>query len=157
MESDGPVDDTPKAWLVELQGAPAADGGSLADLAAEKKAFRDAARKAGVRFKERYSFDKLWNGVSLEAPPADVPKLARLAGVKNLYPVVAVSLPQEDEPGDVLDLSTATTMTQADIARSELGLTGRGIHVAIMDSGVDYDHPDLGGCFGPGCRVDDRP
>ncbi|HEX6900986.1 MAG TPA: S8 family serine peptidase [Thermoanaerobaculia bacterium] len=155
VESDGPVDETPKAWLVELQGVPAADGGSLADLAVEKKAFRDAARKAGVRLKERYSFDKLWNGVSLEAPASDIPKLARLAGVKNLYPVVTVSLPQneEDEPGNALDLSTATAMTQVDIARSELGLTGRGIHVAIMDSGVDYDHPDLGGCFGPGCRV----
>jgi minor extracellular serine protease Vpr len=23
-----------------------------------------------------------------------------------------------------------------------------------MDSGIDYDHPDLGGCFGPGCRVE---
>jgi subtilisin family serine protease len=22
-----------------------------------------------------------------------------------------------------------------------------------MDTGIDYDHPDLGGCFGPGCRV----
>lgn len=153
VESDAPVDESPKAWLVELQGAPAADGGSLAGLAAEKQAFRAAAGKAGVRFKERYSFDKLWNGVSLEVNPADVPKLARLAGVKNLYPVVTLSL-DEDEPGDVLDLSTATAMTQADIARSELGLTGRGVRVAVMDSGIDYDHPDLGGCFGPGCRVE---
>jgi minor extracellular serine protease Vpr len=154
VESDAPVNETPNAWLVELQGAPAADGGSLANLALEKQAFRAAARQAGVRFKERYSFDKLWNGVSLEVPPADVPKLARLAAVKNLYPVVTVSLPQEDEPGDALELSTATAMTQADIARSELGLTGRGIRVAIMDTGIDYDHPDLGGCFGPGCRVE---
>ena len=22
-----------------------------------------------------------------------------------------------------------------------------------MDTGIDFDHPDLGGCFGPGCRV----
>jgi minor extracellular serine protease Vpr len=25
--------------------------------------------------------------------------------------------------------------------------------VGIVDSGIDYKHPDLGGCFGPGCRV----
>jgi subtilisin family serine protease len=24
----------------------------------------------------------------------------------------------------------------------------------VIDTGIDYDHPDLGGCFGPGCRVD---
>ena len=44
-------------------------------------------------------------------------------------------------------------MTGADIAQSRLGYTGRGIHVAVIDSGIDYDHPDLGGCFGRGCRV----
>ncbi len=32
-------------------------------------------------------------------------------------------------------------------------LTGMGIRIAIIDTGVDYTHPDLGGCFGPGCKV----
>jgi subtilisin family serine protease len=44
-------------------------------------------------------------------------------------------------------------MTGADIAQSELGLSGRGVRVAVIDSGIDYDHVDLGGCFGRGCRV----
>lgn len=25
--------------------------------------------------------------------------------------------------------------------------------IAIMDTGVDYEHPALGGCFGPGCKI----
>ncbi len=25
--------------------------------------------------------------------------------------------------------------------------------VAVIDSGVYYKHPALGGCFGPGCKV----
>src|SRR5262249_7206316 len=54
----------------------------------------------------------------------------------------------------VIDLVTAIKMTGADVAQNELGLTGRGVRVAVMDTGVDFDHPDLGGCFGPGCRVD---
>ena len=43
--------ETPTAWFIELQGAPIADGGSAADLAREKQAFRNAARAAGVSFK----------------------------------------------------------------------------------------------------------
>ncbi len=33
------------------------------------------------------------------------------------------------------------------------GLTGKGVIIAIIDTGVDYTHPDLGGCFGVLCRV----
>jgi subtilisin family serine protease/sugar lactone lactonase YvrE len=32
-------------------------------------------------------------------------------------------------------------------------VTGQGITIAIIDTGIDYRHPDLGGCFGPGCKV----
>ena len=35
----------------------------------------------------------------------------------------------------------------------EEGYSGKGIKVAIIDSGIDYNHPDLGGCFGKGCKV----
>ncbi|RYN45437.1 hypothetical protein AA0114_g9129 [Alternaria tenuissima] len=44
-------------------------------------------------------------------------------------------------------------MTQVDKLHKE-GVTGKGYRVAIIDSGVDYTHPALGGCFGPGCLVE---
>ncbi len=34
-----------------------------------------------------------------------------------------------------------------------LGYTGQGATVCVIDTGVDYTHPSLGGCFGPGCKV----
>jgi subtilisin family serine protease len=32
-------------------------------------------------------------------------------------------------------------------------LTGKGIRIAIIDTGVDYTHADLGGCLGANCKV----
>jgi hypothetical protein len=44
-------------WFVELSGAPTADGNSLANVRAEKAAFKKAAAAAGISYVERRSFD----------------------------------------------------------------------------------------------------
>ena len=139
-------------WFVELTTAPVADGGQLGQVRADKAAFRRAAAAAGLQYQERLAFDTLWNGLSVRINPGDLGRLSRLTGVRAVYPVGTATLP-EPEPGISPQLSTALAMTGADIAQSALGLTGAGVKVGIIDSGVDYDHPDLGGCFGPGCRV----
>ncbi len=38
-------------------------------------------------------------------------------------------------------------------ARSTYGVNGSGMTVAVIDTGVDYNNPDLGGGFGPGAKV----
>ncbi|KAJ5771265.1 uncharacterized protein N7511_003316 [Penicillium nucicola] len=45
------------------------------------------------------------------------------------------------------------TMTGVDKLRQQ-GYLGTGIRVAVIDSGIDYRHPALGGCFGKGCLVE---
>jgi minor extracellular serine protease Vpr len=145
------VDETPQLWFIELSSLPAVEGTSLKTLKKEKDNFRAGAAEAGLQYSERFAFDTLWNGLSIQVQPGELTKLARIAGVKALYPVVPISLP-ETLPSDP-ELFTALAMTGADVAQSELGYTGAGVRVAVMDTGIDYDHPDLGGCFGPGCRV----
>lgn len=145
------VNETPDVWFVELSSKPAAEGTNRRTLQREAAAFRAAAKKAGLEYTERYAFNTLWNGLSVRIDPGSLGKLARIPGVKALYPVVSFSVP--DPTASHPDLGTALPMTGADIAQSDLGLTGEGIKVAVMDTGIDYDHPDLGGCFGPGCRV----
>ncbi|KAJ3118098.1 hypothetical protein HDU96_003866 [Phlyctochytrium bullatum] len=45
------------------------------------------------------------------------------------------------------------SLTGVNAARARYGATGKGIKVAIIDTGVDYLHPALGGGFGPGFKV----
>jgi subtilisin family serine protease len=134
------VDETAARWFVELASPPLADGGSLATLQQEKGTFRSAARAAGVTLRERGAFDTLWNGLSVEVAPSQLAKIARLPGVAAVYPVELVALPPVEE---VPDLGTALAMTGADVAQSELGLTGKGVKVAVMDTGLDLEHPDF--------------
>jgi len=139
-------------WLIELSQAPLADGGNAAALKSEKQAFRAAARSAGLSYQERYAFDNLWNGLSIAIQAKDLANFTRLPGVKAVYPNIVMSLPEPVNEATP-EMMTALAMTGADVAQNELGLSGAGVRVGIIDTGVDYRHPDLGGCFGPGCRV----
>ncbi|TAK55837.1 MAG: peptidase S8 [Gammaproteobacteria bacterium] len=141
-------------WFVELSGAPVADGNTLNGVRAEKAAFRKAAAAARIGYTERHSFDTLFNGFSVEVGLAGRARLATLPGVKAMYPVAVIQAPTpEISAGAAPDLAAAIAMTGADIAQDSLGYTGAGIRVGVMDTGIDYHHPDLGGCFGAGCRV----
>jgi len=122
-DSNELIDESAQSWFVELQ------------------------------FTERRSFDRLWNGLSIQIDRTQVSALSRIPGVKAIYPVETYTLPSALTNQEAPDMSTALAMTGADIAQSSLGLTGEGIKVGIIDTGVDFDHPDLGGCFGPSCRV----
>ena len=129
-------------WFVELNGKPAAAGGSVSANKAEKVAFRSEAAKAKVSFTERLAFDTLWNGLSIRTR-ADAATLKDIKGVKEVYPVLTASIPPTESISP--DLATAVQMTGADLAGSVLGLDGAGVKVAVMDTGIDLDHADLGG------------
>jgi minor extracellular serine protease Vpr len=153
---------TSTLWFVELPSRPLAEAGAvdratyLAGLQMEKQAFRSTAASAGLRFEERFTYDLLWNGLSVKIAPADLLRLSRLPGVAALYPVGLEAPPEPAIPltPDAYspDLYTAITMTGADQVQAT-GITGAGVTVGVIDTGIDYNHPDLGGGFGPGHRV----
>ncbi|MFN6971824.1 MAG: S8 family serine peptidase, partial [Rheinheimera sp.] len=134
-------------WFVELTSQPVASGNSKKNVQAAKVAFRKAASEAGVSFKERRAFDTLFNGFSVEIKPSERAKLMQIDGVKAIYPVEVIQAPTADilNTGIIGDMSTALAMTGADVAQNSLGLDGSGIKVAVMDTGIDIDHPDFGG------------
>ncbi len=139
-------------WFVQLKGKPTAAGGSAQRARAEKQQLKADAKAAGLTFKERMSFERLFNGLSIEADTATAARLRDIRGVQAVFPMTSIDIPVTEQPSP--ELATAIDMTGARIAQTELGLTGAGIRVAVMDTGIDWNHPDLGGCFGGGCRVE---
>ncbi|KAL3419622.1 Minor extracellular protease vpr 12 [Phlyctema vagabunda] len=53
---------------------------------------------------------------------------------------------------ELLDTFSPHVMGGVDKLHAE-GFTGEGLFIGVIDTGVDYKHPALGGCFGPGCKV----
>ncbi|MBE0576447.1 MAG: S8 family serine peptidase [Desulfuromonadales bacterium] len=88
---------------------------------------------------------QLWmiNGVALEATPAQIEEISRLPEVASIVLDQAIELPealpaQASEPAEPNIVQVNATDLWA------LGYAGQGVTVAIVDSGVDINHPDLG-------------
>ncbi|KAI9147287.1 Minor extracellular protease vpr [Paramyrothecium foliicola] len=130
----------------------------------------------------RLQFDyQLFKGVSIQfsnvsSAEERAAELASLPAVKNIWPVKVLSR-AKSENGTHHDRSNSTpsplrtrdshlrkrnngttnanaahVLTQVDKLHRR-GITGKGVKIAIVDDGIDYHHPALGGCFGEGCLV----
>ncbi|WP_394275352.1 S8 family serine peptidase [Luteococcus sp.] len=132
-------------WLVKVEGAPVVAGGSTTAATKTQKKVVDAAKRKGVRLTQQRSFSRTFNGMAVTMDAKQARKLAGVAGVTGIYPVVSVGRPVEPAGTSKPAMATAVNLTGAAVARDDLGLDGEGIKVGVIDSGIDIDHPDLGG------------
>lgn len=86
------------------------------------------------------------NGASFSAPTRILPGLLKLPYVVSFDPDHPVSVGPVEKSYHY-DANYMTNSTHSG------GLTGNGVIIAVIDTGVDYTHPDLGGCLGMQCRV----
>jgi subtilisin family serine protease len=142
-------------WLVELSLPPTGRGGRLPDLKEEEARFLSGLVDLRVKGRVTDRFWRLWNGFGLDVTDSDVAAVVTLPGVVGVFPVTTFHLDSGEPVGDVVGpyLDSAVGQTGVDVAQTTLGLTGQGVRVGVIDTGVDYTHPDLGGCLGAGCRV----
>ena len=134
----------------------------------DKETFFEALE--GVDYSVKYEYDDVMNGVSLTLPESYVDDIAALDCVFAVYPNETYD--NVTTPDGKADFGTAETTeesgngaasyalengstryiqgmadSRAYLHTEELGLTGRGVTVGVIDTGIDYNHPDLQDVF----------
>lgn len=90
-----------------------------------------------VKFREFY---RVFNGLNVEIPPRLVPLLEKLPFVRNVIPDVKVKVLLKD----------SIPLVGIDEVWRIKNLTGRNVKIAVIDTGIDYSHPDLSNCYAGG-------
>ena len=83
------------------------------------------------------TYDRLFNGLALQIPPKQIADLASLDFIKTLHPVQHY----ETTTDSILTDQLLDTVLPADFNTTPY--TGKGTKVGVIDTGIDYDHPDL--------------
>lgn len=89
----------------------------------------------------RYTF----NGFALETTPEIAKRISSFSYVASV---------NEDKQVKAFD-TQSNQIIGADKVWTDYNITGRGIRIGIVDTGIDYSHPDLGGGIGPSFKVID--
>jgi subtilisin family serine protease len=142
----------PLGVVIELQGAPTtqifANGGpslqaaraaqaQLAQLDQAQQRLLAPLSRLGARV--LYRTQRVYNGIAARVDPATLDQIARLPGVKAIHPLVR----------HTPSLDSSVPLIGSPQLWEGIGLpaplTGAGMKIAIIDTGVDYVHTGFGG------------
>lgn len=125
-------------------------------------------RIKGVSFKQGFEYDTVLNGLSAIVQAKDIEKLLELDGVTLVEPDAivhaaenkkSIGLPKKDskkfldkvvEDPKKNQLKPAMDTSISFLGIEELwdeGIEGQGVKVAVLDTGIDADHPDFKGIY----------
>ncbi|TFJ92262.1 S8 family serine peptidase [Lentibacillus salicampi] len=99
-----------------------------------------------------HTYDTLFNGLALKAEPEQFEKIESLAFIKAVHPVTTY-----ETQAEALNQNGNSVIPAA---LNDTSYTGKGVQVAVIDTGIDYEHPDLAGNYAGGydlVDLDDDP
>ncbi len=88
-----------------------------------------------------YSYTWLINGVAAEVPYGTISQIEALSCVEKVYLQRQYEALDSTDTSDTLSYSSGTMIGKSDAW--DLGYTGEGITIAIIDTGLDTDHPNF--------------
>lgn len=122
------------------------EGKQLASLASLKT--RLERRFGGsADFKIGFTYTIGTTGISVATQYGNLPAIASMPGVDHVYVAPTFQVPEDQsvETGDLFQpmTSNATKMIGSDVL-NQTGYTGKGMKIAVLDTGVVVDHPSFG-------------
>ncbi|KAF7315418.1 Pyrolysin [Mycena indigotica] len=151
----------PNKFIVEVS-APAALASKRELGTPHEQLYRSLkARKISFDVENEYDSPGLFVGAALTlADTQAVSKILETEGVVAIRPIRTYARPKpvlikagiSPKDAGLPDAESTHVMTGVDKLHAK-GITGKGVKIGIIDSGIDYSHPSLGGKFGSGNKI----
>jgi len=94
---------------------------------------------SGISYELKHTYSTAYNGFAIKVAKSDLNKIFGLFGKDRVHPSKTY----------YLDLAYSVPLVGTSTVWNNLGFKGEGVYVGVVDTGVDYNHPDLGGTGSP--------
>ncbi|KAK1569693.1 uncharacterized protein LY79DRAFT_571369 [Colletotrichum navitas] len=110
----------------------------------------------GCKILKSFNSD-IFQGFSVKSGHGNIDTLKSVVEVAQAWPAktyrLAPVIPHASFSDDATAKNWSIHFSTGVDQLHEAGILGKGVKVAVIDSGVDYRHPAFGGGFGPGFKV----
>ena len=136
FKGKGAYEQTQSAAVLARKEAPANRQAQVQAIAAQVQSqAQSVAAASGAKL--MYTTHNAMRGAAITGDAAQIRALAERPDVERISPIIAK---ERMNSGSEIDTKTLATWT-----RENTGYTGKGVKIAVVDSGVDYTHADFGG------------
>ncbi|TYP75438.1 subtilisin family serine protease [Paenibacillus methanolicus] len=159
-------EDEPVRVILTLSQQPGAVGRYAAKMGVKSMTQQSAERAAqqeqttligkaeaeGLDVQVNYQYDTVLNGMEVTVPGDQIDELAELPGVTGVFEnVTYYNLPDQEGEAAAEPFIDYEPLKQIGVPEAwEAGLSGKGLKVGVIDTGVDYTHPDLKDAYAGG-------
>ncbi|WP_249336556.1 S8 family serine peptidase [Sporosarcina sp. Marseille-Q4063] len=129
---------------------------------AQQKAVKNAMKTHKLLVKEGFAYETVLNGFSATVKADDLEKLLEIKGVTLVEPVVEVHAYEDSSENAGGEVSPMMDTSHSFLGIERIwnkGIKGQGIKVGVLDTGIDYHHPEFEGIYKGGWNFiehDDR-
>ncbi|WP_226537373.1 S8 family serine peptidase [Fictibacillus halophilus] len=119
----------------------------LEELLNEKKELNPKSKGKSLQYQVKQTYQNVFNGMAMTIPTSEMNTLLETGVVKRIWKDNVVRLPKNEstitqEPTTGKVIPPALPHIGVDRLHNE-GLKGQEIKVGVLDTGIDYNHPDL--------------
>lgn len=148
-----PVENTPQSKLKggsktkkeKIRGEQEYFKNRLTELFNKKKS-NQKTNKDTLQFQIKHNYENVFNGMAMTIPTNQINTLLQTGVVKRIWKDNVIRLPKSESINEENSTTKTVPLALPFIGVDKLhneNIKGQGIKVGVLDTGIDYNHPDL--------------